>query len=242
MSAFKVYQGKWTIEQAIDEDIARDERKQKAMEICKKHKDINLALACLLLKEEMTPDEFYKKQKEREQKKIEKELQKKQRMQEDAKQENAFEKLTKYCDEKTPLVLAKYGGEFQKGYIKDFTPYEFTFVIENKTKLIHRLSIKYLFEEQYFASLKKWIMTDKSIQKKKLKPSYKPDGRYVIPDSVLQEGAEIMLVLHEGEMVRGKILWYTPYDLYLAAMKNEIFLMRHSVIECALLRRPPKKS
>ena len=200
-----------------------------------------MALACMLVKQNMTPEEYFQKKESRLKERKNKDVRQKETMMSDQNQQAAFDALAEYCKNGTPLELAKYGGATQKGILQDFTPYEFFFCSQNKVGRVHRLELKYFFLEQSGEAIKKWIMTDKNIQQKKLKPSYKPVGRYQFPEGVLQNEAEIMVALHEGEMIRGKIVWCTPYDILLLANKHHIWVFRHAVVECALIRKPPKK-
>jgi sRNA-binding regulator protein Hfq len=78
------------------------------------------------------------------------------------------------------------------------------------------------------------IIIDKNTYEKKLRPSYGKKGRYQFPEGVLQEGNEIMLALHEGEIIRGKIVWYTNYDIFLQMGKKHLWIFRHSVIDSAM--------
>ncbi len=237
-AAFRVYKGVWTVEQAIQDDVNRENRKKQAEEICKKYPDMNMSLACCLLKDGITPEQFFAQKQERRKKRIEKQLSQKKRLCVDPSQRSSYESLTKFCDQKIALELARYGERFQEGYIKDFGPYEMLFVSEGVEFDIHRLKIKYMYEKRFSELVKKWVVLDKSIQKKKLRPAYRPINRYQFPEGVLQVGAEIMLALHEGEMIRGKILWFTPYDIMLQSNKAEIWVFRHSIVECALIRKP----
>ena len=241
-TAFKIYRNELTPEQAIDEDIAKEERKREAEEMCAKHPNLNLALACLLVKQKITPEEFYAQKEERKQRLLQKDTRQKQKMQEDESQRPAYDMLEFYCQQQTPLVLVNYGLRSWHGTLKDFTPYEFLFVKEDVPQKLHRLETKYFYAEEDAAIVEKWIVMDKSIQKKKMRAAYKPDKRYKFPEGILQEGAEIMLALHEGEMIRGRIIWFTPYDILLEISKNaKIWIFRHAAWECALLRRPVKK-
>lgn len=166
---------------------------------------------------------------------------KKQKMQKDSQQLPAYQTLEKYCREKTSLELAQYGGTFLKGIIREFTPYEFYFCTDNGESEIHRLQIKYFYLQEQSALVQQWVMLDKSIQGKKGCPSSKPADRYKFPEGILQNDAEIMLALHEGEMIRGTVVWFTAYDIMLKANNCNIWVFRHAILDCALLQRPVTK-
>lgn len=165
-------------------------------------------------------------------------IKKKQKMQKDSQQLPAYQTLEKYCREKTPLELALYGGTCLKGILKEFTPYEFYFHAEKKELEIHRLQIKYFYLKGHSALVQKWVMIDTSIQRKKADPSCKTLERYQFPEGMLQNDAEIMLALHEGEMIRGTVLWFTAYDIMLKANKCSIWIFRHAIADCVLLKSP----
>lgn len=163
---------------------------------------------------------------------------KKEKMQKDSLQLPAYQTLEKYCREKNILELALYGGAFQKGSIREFTPYEFYFSTDKGEQEIHRLKIKYFYLQKHSAQVQKWVMTDKSIQRKKIIPSLKPVDRYQFPEGILENNAEIMLALHEGEMIRGTVDWFTAYDIMLRADRFSIWVLRHAILDCALLKKP----
>jgi len=159
-------------------------------------------------------------------------------MQKDARQLPAYQTLEKYCREKTPLELALYGGTCLKGILREFTPYEFYFLTDNRELEIHRLQIKYFYLQGHSALVQQWVMIDKSIRRKKGYSSGKPADRYQFPEGLLQNDAEIMLALHEGEMIRGTVVWFTAYDIMLKTNKCSIWVFRHAIAECALLKSP----
>lgn len=237
-AAFRVSKNVWTIEQALADDAIRTERRRKAEEMCKQYPGINISLACYLLKSNITPEQFLEQRKNRIQKHFDRKIQQKHKMGEDESQKIAFETLAKFAEQKTELELARYGQQIQSGTLKEFTPYEFIFVTDGQDTEIHRLKLKYCYEKRYSEIIKKWVMVDKSILKRKLRPAYRPINRYVFPEGILQKNAEIMLALHEGEMIRGKVIWFTPYDILLQANKAEIWIFRHSIVECALIKKP----
>lgn len=240
--AFKVFQNTIPLEEALAEKQSKEVRKQQAQQMCEQYKEINFALACLLLKENITPEEHFARQKERQNKQKEIDREKQQRMLQDENQKPAFAKLQEYCEQKTPLCLAKYGAKSLEGIISDFTPYEFDFLADDKIFRIHRLEIKYFCKQSNFKLLQKMIPVDKSIRKKKLRPSHKPDGRYQFPPGVLEKDKDVILALHEGEIVRGTIVWFTNYDIMLKVGKTEVWVFRHAVTDCGQARRAPRKT
>ncbi len=239
--AMKVHTAKITVEEAVNEQKLKDELKVKAQALCDQYKEINFAAACKILKDNSSPEEYLARKQRKKDRLLALELQKKVRMQQDENQTPAYQALEDFIKDQTLLELAQYKGASIKGRIKDFTPYTFNFISQDQESVIHRLSLKYLYKEEHSAMIQKWIIVDKNIQKKQLRPKYKPVDRFQFPEGVLQKGAEIMLALHEGEMIRGTIEWFTPYDIMLKASgKFPLWVFRHAVIECALLKRPPK--
>lgn len=239
--AFKVHTGIFTLEQAKMLYKEKEERREAAKKICEKYKSIDFALACLLVKQNISPEQFLERKKQRQNLEKEKELQKQNRMKEDNTQEKAYQALLRYCENKTVLQLQRYGGKTQDGVIENFTPYEFYFATQKGVRKIHRLKIKYFCEEKVAAPVKKMVFIDNGIQQKKLRPSYGPEGRYKFPEGILQDGNEILLALHEGEMIRGKIIWFTPYDMLLQVGKYEVWVFRHAVVDCTLAKRAQRK-
>lgn len=239
--AFKVSRQLISLEDAIKQNQEKEARKNEAKAICEKYPKIDFALACLLLKDKITPEDFLKRRQEKQALQREKELEKRKMMQEDSEQVKAFEALTGYSENKTPLQLQKYGGKFEDGILEDFTPYEFYFATNKCLLKIHRLKLKYFYEQSAAAAIKKSVFIDKGIKEKKQKPSYGPEGRYKFPEGLLKEGNEIILALHEGEMIRGKVVWSTSYDILLDVNKQKIWVFRHAVIDCTLTRRPATK-
>lgn len=242
-AAFKVSRGLMTLEQALQEKAVSEERKQKASAICQQHPKINFALACLLIKENKTPEDYFAQKKERALLRVEKEKQKKERMRQDDNQSPAFSMLETYRCDKVSLELAMYDGKTLVGVIEDFTPYEFYFQPkgEQKKMSIHRLEIKYLCTEQEAPLVKKMMMVDKTIQAKKMHPTLGREGRYKFPEGLLKSGNEIILALHEGEIMRGPIVWCTPYDIMLQVGKQRVWIFCHAVTECALARKAINK-
>ncbi len=236
-----VYKEKVTLEEVLQQKKEKEERKQEARKICAKHRSINLALACLLVKENMTAEDFFAKRKAREEKKREKEQKQKLSMKEDNSQEKAFQTLTEHIKREREIVLMRYEKGAISGALKDFTPYDFLFSTQSSLKKIHRLEIKYMYEKSEEKGLDKMIMYDKGVQKQKLRPSHGPDGRYHFSQSVLQNGTEVMIILHQGEILRGIIEWFTPYDILLKVGSKKVWVFRHAVVNCSALRRPPKK-
>lgn len=240
-TAFKIVRGEITLEQALADKQIKEERKQKAKQLCEHFPDINFALACLLVKDNITPEQYFAKKLEHYSKQQAKDQLKKQRMQGDNKQTPAFTTLAQYCTDKVAIELALYNQKFCEGLIKDFTPYEFVFAMGENTDKIHRLSMKYFCLQQDAAAIKKLIMIDKAILKKNLRPSHKAEGRYQFAEGVLQEKNEIILALHEGEIIRGAVLWSTPFDIMLRVGKYPIWVFRHAVIDCTQSKRPAVK-
>lgn len=237
-TALSVHREKISLEDAIAQKKEKEARKEKAQKICEAHPDITLALACSLVKENISIDEYKEQKRVLEQKRLEKEMQKKKKMQSDDAQKEAFEQLTKYMKKDTILVVEKYKGKYQTVRIKDFTPYEF-FAADRKDNIekLHRLEIKYMYERSVQKTLKKFIMVDKDIQKKRLKPTHGREGRFKFSDEMLQKGNEVILALHEGEILRGTILWATPYDIMLNLANNRVWVFQHAVTDCMLMRK-----
>lgn len=175
--ALKVHTAKITVEQAVEEQKIKDEVKAKALVLCEKFKEINFAAACKIIKDNSSPEEYLARIQQKKDRLLAVELQKKARMQQDSAQSPAYQTLEEYTKDQTLLELAQYKGTFNKGRIRDFTPYTFYFVSQDKETIIHRLSLKYLYKEEHSAMLQKWIITDKTIQKKQLRPKYKPIDR-----------------------------------------------------------------
>jgi sRNA-binding regulator protein Hfq len=242
-AAFKVSRGAMTLEQALAEKKIKDERAQKAQTICQQYPRINFALACLLLKENKTPEDYFAHKKVHAQQRIEKEKQKKETMSHDEGQSPAFTALEAYRQDKVVLDLAMYDGKTRQGILLDFTPYEFYFLPkgEERSIRIHRLELKYFCSEQESPSLKKMMMIDKAIQGKKLLPTFGREGRYKFAENMLKAGNEIMVALHEGEIMRGLILWSTPYDILLQVGKQRVWIFCHAVTDCALARKATVK-
>ena len=237
--ALAVHKKKITLEQALINKQEKEERKKVAMEICSKHPNIELPLACHLVKENLSVEEYFERKKQIEIKKVQKEQQKKEKMQKDMSQEKAFAKLSQYVEKKTSLVIEKYKNKEKTVQIRDFTPYEFSIKHPYKEVYdkIHRLEIKYMYSKNIQKTVKKFIMFDKSLQKKRLKPTHGKEGRFRFSENDLNEGNEVMLALHEGEMLRGKIIWSTPYDIMLNLANNKIWVFRHAVNDCMVLKR-----
>ncbi|MEX2665948.1 hypothetical protein [Candidatus Uabimicrobium amorphum] len=237
-TALSVHREKISLEDAIAQKKEKEARKEEAQKICEAYPDITLALACSLVKENISIEKYKEQKRVLEQKRLDKEMQKKKKMQSDDAQKAAFEQLTKYTEKDTILVIEKYKNKYQTVRIKDFTPYEF-FAADRKDNIekIHRLEIKYMYERAVQKTLKKFVMVDKDIQRKRLKPTHGREGRFKFPEEMLQKGNEVILSLHEGEILRGTILWATPYDIMLNLANNRVWVFQHAVTDCMLMRK-----
>ena len=239
-TSFLVYKGKLDIDQAIQKEIDKQERKEKAEELCKKYKDLKFSEACSIVKDNITPEEYVAKKKDQEKRQRKKELNKKVKFRKDPLQISAYKQLETYRQKKVPIILGRPQLTFQKGILKNFTPYIFYFLNKNNKKeyKIHRLKIKYFYLEKDHEFFQKWIMKDSITQKKKLTVRSKLVEDYKVSDKILINGAEVMLALYEGEIIRGIVVWSTPYDIMLKSKDAYIWIFQHSIIDSALLRKP----
>ncbi|WP_372371297.1 hypothetical protein [Candidatus Uabimicrobium sp. HlEnr_7] len=237
-TALSIYRNKISLEDAIAQKKEKDIRKEKAQKMCDAHPEITLALACSLIKDNISIEEHRQQKLTLEKKRLDKEMQKKLKMQNDNLQKDAFSQLSKYMEKDSIVVIEKYKNKYQTVRIKNFTPYEF-FAADRKDNIekIHRLEIKYMYERSIQKTLKKFIMVDKDVQRKRLKPTHSRDGRFSFSKEMLQQGNEVILSLHEGEMLRGTILWSTPYDIMLNLANNRVWVFQHAVANCSLMRK-----
>ena len=158
------------------------------------------------MQKNLTPEEFIARKKMKPVEKADKKrMRQKEKMQKDRQQAPAYEEFARYCREKTQLVLGLYDGKIYTGAMEDFTPYEFIFHEGKTEKMIHRLKIKYLMEKKHQRGIEKAVLVDQQTRNKKLQPSENPKKRFQFPDDALAVGREIILGLHEGEMVRGVV-------------------------------------
>ncbi|HON44439.1 MAG TPA: hypothetical protein P5543_00130 [Planctomycetota bacterium] len=239
--AAKLYKNEITLEQALQAEQERLNLFAKVQKLIAQYPEINVSLGYHIVRQFSTMEEYWAHKKEVEKRKEEKDLLKKIKMQKDAMQNKAFLWLEECIKSKEQIQLALYGKkEFLYGVLQDFTPYVFKLVVPKGIQKIHRLSMKYFYFKKDEEFIKKWILIDKTIKAKKLHAERDKNKRFQFPENILVEGNEIMLGLHGGEMIRGKVLWFTPYDILLQTSKTIIWIFRHAIIECAIIRKAKK--
>ncbi|MCA9297923.1 MAG: hypothetical protein H6737_12850 [Alphaproteobacteria bacterium] len=133
------------------------------------------------------------------------------------------------------LTLGLHGRRLVTGTVVDTSPYSVTIKPDDgEPEEIHKLQIKLAYSPDDWKRAKKAIRTDKNLAKSPREPIPRPQDRYGCSDkrlfSYVDRGEEIVVTLLEGEVVRGKVLWFSRYEIALQVRgETDIVVLRHAL-------------
>lgn len=142
-----------------------------------------------------------------------------------------------------PVTLGLHGKRVVTGSVEEVTPYLFRFTFEKPadgvtSEEIHKLQVKYAYSPDDWKRAKKAIKIDKVLSAEPRGPVVRPQDRYGCSDkrlfSYVDRGSEITVTLLEGEILRGRVGWFSRYEIGLEIRgETEIGVFRHALVDVA---------
>ena len=136
---------------------------------------------------------------------------------------------------KRPLSLALHGQRGVDGHVSKVDAYEFEFNPRSgETETIHKLQVKFAVHADDRKRVRKSVSYDKDLRKVGKEPIWKPQDRYSCSNrrlfSDLDSGCTVTVLLLEGEVLRGTIVWVGRYEFGLEVKGGvEVAVFRHAL-------------
>jgi len=132
------------------------------------------------------------------------------------------------------ITLALMDGKLPKGRVGAVEPYTFTFETDGETIELHKLQVKYAYAPADWKKVKKGIRYESKKPEVEVLPAERPQDRYSCSDkrlfSYLDSEQEIAATLLGGDMMRGRITWFSRYEFGLALRTGvEVTVFRHAL-------------
>lgn len=132
------------------------------------------------------------------------------------------------------LTLGLHGRRSLSGTVGEVTSYLFGFAPDGgEFEEIHKLQVRYAYSREDWKRAKKAIKTDKTLAGPS-EPVPRPQDRYGCSDKRLfryhDQETEIAVTLLEGDVIRGKVAWFSRYEIGLAVRGDVgVVAFRHAL-------------
>jgi len=133
------------------------------------------------------------------------------------------------------LTFGLHGKRVLSGTVKATAPYSITVELDSgEEEEIHKLQIKFVYVPTDWKRAKKAIKTDKALSKAPRDPVPRPQDRYGCSDkrvfTFIDRGDEIAITTLEGEVIRGKPVWFSRYEIAVEVRGDAtIYVFRHAL-------------
>lgn len=136
-----------------------------------------------------------------------------------------------------PVTLGLHGKRVVTGQIQEATAYSLLFRHERadgEPEEIHKLQVKYAYAPDDWKRAKKAMKIDKALAAIPREPVVRPQDRYGCSDrrlfTYLDKEQDITVTLLEGEILRGRVTWFSRYEIGLEIRgEAEIGVFRHAL-------------
>jgi len=133
-------------------------------------------------------------------------------------------------------AFALVGGSLLKGEPQDVGSYSVMLLEEGAEEPVevHKLQFKYCYAPSAWKAVRKAIKKSKKKATEPVVPAKRPQDRYSCSDkrvfSLMDAGGEVVLDLLEGEQIRGRIDWFSRYEIGLLLKGDvELSVFRHAL-------------
>lgn len=234
--ASKIVKGKQTVEEYLQNEEQQNLRKQKALEIHQKYPEISLNNCYQIIDEGCSTEEYLerrKKRRERREKWYESFI-------EDRQEENQLlaNYLQKLRNKKIKVMFSFFRKNPVMGSVVSYTPYSIKIRVKGMVHKYSKLEIKYFTRALYAERFLPDLEIERGLQRSVIEPSPTPEDRYEIPESVLDVGKQIRLVLGGGEIFQGIVDWFSRYEIKLllpTQLKSSVVIFRHAVVAASVV-------
>lgn len=127
-----------------------------------------------------------------------------------------------------------YGKEFDATIAKNAV-YDYHLHIDDRVEVIPKLEIKFCCKAELLEQIKGAMTVDTAVASKSLQPIKPRKKRYRVSDHWLRdsrrEQREVTATMRGGEVFRGRIEWYSRYEIKLQfSDESKVILMRHALL------------
>ncbi len=132
------------------------------------------------------------------------------------------------------VALALTGKQRVRGSVVRVEPYTLVLLVDGEEQEHHKLTVKYGYDPADWKKVRKVFRSDKALTKSPKEPEARPQDRYSCSDrrlfGYLDAETEVQVTLLEGEVLRGRVVWFSRYEFALEVKGGAtITLFRHAL-------------
>ncbi len=133
------------------------------------------------------------------------------------------------------MTFGLHGKRLVTGTVGEVSAYSFSFTPDDgEPEDVHKLQVKLAYDPKDWKRAKKAIRTDRALAKNPREPVPRPQDRYGCSDkrlfSYVDRGDEITVTLLEGELIKGRVRWFSRYEMALEVRGDAtLYIFRHAL-------------